>query len=352
MTEGGTARRRWTVRVVSGVAGLLLFILALQLMRRGAGGLEPFVRDLLGVDDAASALGFGWAAAYLVMSGSPVAAISLTLFVSGILDDIQTFVMIAGSRLGASLIVLVVGFLYALRGRDRGASLQMGLLSLLVTYTIYVPAIVIGILLLESGTFDAVRLAPPAGLVDAIGLVYDPIVELLARRLPFWALFIAGAAAVVAALQVFDRALPDFEKRSPVRGVGVQIYRPAVMFALGFVVTLFTLSVSVSLGILVPLSAKGLVRRENVIPYIMGANVSTFIDTLFAALLLDAPRAFTIVLVEMVAVALVSVAVLVFSYDRYQKTMLDILDRILRSRATLAVFLAVILVLPFVLLRT
>ena len=58
------------------------------------------------------------------------------------------------------------------------------------------------------------------------------------------------------------------------------LYRPVVTFLLGALVTLLTMSVSLSLSILVPLSMRGYVRRENVIPYVMGANITTFIDTL------------------------------------------------------------------------
>ena len=54
--------------------------------------------------------------------------------------------------------------------------------------------------------------------------------------------------------------------------------------------TLVTLSVSLSVTILVPLALKGYVRRDRIIPYVMGANIATWIDTLFAALLLDSPR--------------------------------------------------------------
>ena len=85
------------------------------------------------------------------------------------------------------------------------------------------------------------------------------------------------------------------------------------MFAFGSLVTLVTLSVSLSVTILVPLALKGYVRRDRVIPYVMGANIATWIDTLLAALLLDSPRAFTVVLTEMLAGGCVSLFVLVRS---------------------------------------
>ena len=84
------------------------------------------------------------------------------------------------------------------------------------------------------------------------------------------------------------------------------------MFLLGSAVTVVSMSVSVSPGLLVPLSARGYVRRENVIPYIMGANITTFVDTLVASVLMNKPESFTIVLVEMLSVSIVSLIVLMF----------------------------------------
>ena len=82
---------------------------------------------------------------------------------------------------------------------------------------------------------------------------------------------------------------------------------------------MISMSVSVSLSILVPLSHRGFVRRENVIPYIMGANITTFIDTLLAAVLLDNPQAFTVVLVEMVSITIVSAFILLLVYRPYER---------------------------------
>ena len=58
------------------------------------------------------------------------------------------------------------------------------------------------------------------------------------------------------------------------------------MFLAGCAVTTLTLSVSVSLTLLVPLVAKGHVRRSNTLPYIAGANITTMVDTLVAAILI------------------------------------------------------------------
>ena len=59
--------------------------------------------------------------------------------------------------------------------------------------------------------------------------------------------------------------------------------RPWTMFALGCIVATLTLSVSVALTVLIPLAVKGYVRRDEALPYIMGANITTLADTLVVA---------------------------------------------------------------------
>lgn len=90
----------------------------------------------MSADSLHTAIGFGWMGAYLVLSGSPVAAIALSLFSSGVISDTAALGMLVGSRLGASFIVLFVGFLYHLRGQSRVASIAVGVLAFLVTASI------------------------------------------------------------------------------------------------------------------------------------------------------------------------------------------------------------------------
>jgi Na+/phosphate symporter len=122
------------------------------------------------------------------------------------------------------------------------------------------------------------------------------------------------------------------------------------MFLLGASITLISMSVSVSLSILVPMSQRGFVRRENVIPYIMGANITTFIDTLLAAVLLDNSAAFTVVLAEMLSITIVSLIVLALFYRLYQEKMLELVNVITRNNRNLAIFMVTILVVPLILL--
>jgi sodium-dependent phosphate cotransporter len=343
-------------RAAFATLGLLLFILALWLLKRGAAGLEPLLASLH-VNGPVRALGFGWSMAYLLMSGSPVAAMSLTLFGGKLLSGLETFAMITGSRLGASFIVLLVGFLYWLRGQQRAASVSAGILSFLVTATVYLPALALGYVILNLGWLERISLAPGGAIHSALDAAFDPIVDLLAQQLgwPDLALFGAGVLVLLAALNTFDRALPEIDSTSSqFNRVTELVYRPILMVLLGAGVTSMTLSVSVSLSLLVPLTAKGYIRRENIIPYIMGANITTFIDTLFAALLIQAqpgePSAFVIVLTEIISVTIVSMLVLVQNYSLYQHTLERALEWILHDNRSLTAFVGLLFLIPLVLL--
>ena len=332
-------------------ASLFLFILAIILMKEGSRGLTPLVRDSLTITSAANSLGFGWLFAYIIMSGSPVAAAALTFFDAGAIDKLGSFAMISGSRLGASFIVLFIGFIYVLRGRDRTTSLSMGLLSLSVTGSTHLVGLVLGAGMLQIGALDAVQLNSGMLLNSVIDLIFGPFVRLFVSFLPGWSLFLIGLGIIMLSFNLFDRCLPQMTiKESQVGQMSRLVYRPWVMFALGAAITLISMSVSVSLSILVPLSARGFVRRENVVPYIMGANITTFIDTLLAAVLLNNPLAFTIVLVEMVSMTLVSVVILAVCYRRYERAMLDFVAWATAGNRNLALFVALIFLTPIILM--
>ncbi len=333
------------------VASLFLFVLAIMLMKDGARGLVPLVRDIFPINNMANSLGFGWLFAYVIMSGSPVAAAALTFFDAGVVDKLGAFAMITGSRLGASFIVLFIGFIYVLRGRDRATSLSMGLLPLSVTGTTYLAGLVIGTVLLQTGALNQVQLRSGMLLTSVIDLIFTPIVYVLTSFLPGWSLFVVGLGIIMLSFNLFDRCLPQMTvKESQVGHMSRLVYRRWVMFLLGAAITLISMSVSVSLSILVPLSNRGFIRRENVIPYIMGANITTFIDTLLASVLLGRPLAFTIVLVQMVSITLVSSFILFTSYRRYERAMLDLVTWVTADNRNLALFMIIIFVVPIILM--
>ena len=87
---------------------------------------------------------------------------------------------------------------------------------------------------------------------------------------------------------------------------------------------LLTLSVSVALAVLVPLVAKGHLRRANTLPYIAGANITTLADTLVAAILLGNQDAVRVVLAVTVSVTAWTLVLLAFAYPLLRRTCLSI----------------------------
>ncbi len=333
------------------LVSLFLFILAITFMKDGARDFGPFVRDRLAVTNFADALGFGWLFAYVIMSGSPVAGVALAFLDAGAVDKMGAYAMVVGSRMGASFIVLFIGFLYILRGRNRSTSLGMGLVSLSVAASMQVLALFVGIPLLQSGLLDRFQLGTGTMLSGLMDAVLDPISQTVQGILPGWGVFLLGLGIIMVSFSLFDRCLPEMTLKE--KGVGTisqLVFKPWVMFLLGSAITFVSMSVSISLSILVPLSQRGFVRRENVIPYIMGANISTFIDTLLAAVLLGNPAAFTVVLTEMLSLTVVAAIILLVNYEAYERNLLRFVDWTVADNRNLTIFMVSIFIVPILLM--
>lgn len=338
-------------RVGLGVLGFLLFTLSLGLMKEGAAGLDAFVKGYLSVTNAAASLGFGWLVACVVLSGSPVAAATLALLSAGALHPPQAFTMIAGSRLGASFMVLLLGLIYALRGHEQWTALSTGVLSLLLTGSVQLVTIPLGLLILSSGHLQGLPQPALTRLSILLNSGMEPVIGPLMGFLPNPALFLIGIGSVVLSFRLFDWALPQIRlEKTDFGEIPRLVYRPAVMFLMGLVLTLITMSVSVSVGILVPLSARGYMRRENIIPYILGANISTFVDTLVAGALLGDPEAVIVVATHMLCAVLVSLPLVLFAYRPYERAITKALTWIIRGNRNFALFVVVIFLIPVVLI--
>lgn len=324
-------------------------------MRDGARGLAPALGAA--VSSIPNAVGFGWLGALLVLSGSPVAATSLALLDAGAVSVDESYGMIVGSRLGAAFVVLVIGALYALRGRSVGrrAPISIGVLALTMTAVVYIPGGFIGLALLRSGWLSGLTLTPPPIFYDGTRAVTEPPVALLERlldpteMLPATLLFVIGVGLLLLAFRLVDELLPSLE-RAGVSERARWYVGPWTMFAIGLVAALATLSVAVALSILVPAVAKGYLRREQTLPYIIGANITTLVDTLLVGVLTgngDAPR---VVLAVGIGVTLVSVALLALTYRPLRRATFALQSAVLVSPARLGAFVAILFLLPIGLL--
>ena len=333
------------------IAALILFVVSLGIMREGAGSLAPIVRGHLAVTNVLDSLGFGWLTAYLILSGSPAATAALALLSAHALSPAQAFSMITGSRLGASFVILVIGFIYTLRGHERRQALTTGILCFILTGSVQLLTLPVGILILKWGWFAGFRWSLLERLPATIDSSLAPLMDQVIVALPGWLLFAIGIGLTALSFQLFDKAVPKLNLASTELGqVHHLVYQPGIMFLMGLVITVLTMSVSISIGILVPLSARGYIRRENLIPYILGANISTLVDTLMASVLLGDPRAVTVVLIHMISAIFVSLPIILLIYRPFQRAASDALVWINRTRKNFVLFVSAIFVIPIMLM--
>lgn len=342
--------KRAVSKLLHFLPAIFLFILAIQLMKSGAKALAPELEGTFPVDNAMSTLGLGWIGAYLVLSGSPVAAVSLSLFAAGALTNLQAFTMLSGSRLGASFIVLLVGFLYAMKSKNRRESTGMGVLALSLTAVVYVPGMFLGYGILKSGLLGGVQWTASEEVDGVIDRVWGPLVNVFVDNLPAGVLFLVGLGVILLSFKLLDGVLPQIDSDRAAGGKHHWLKRPWPMFFLGCLAALLTLSVSVALTMLVPLAAKGYIDRREAMPYIMGANITTLADTLVAAMILGRPEGVQVVLAEAIAVAIITIVYLLFLYKPLQNSIMKLDNWVVGTNRRLILFVACLFVMPGILL--
>jgi sodium-dependent phosphate cotransporter len=331
---------------------VLLFLFAVRLLGTATNAAAPALERLLRrivVGDAA-ALGIGWLGAYALANGSVVAALALSLFDAGVVSASQLFLLIAGSRLGAAAVVVFVGALdhlqterYSLR-----ESVSMGMLTFLVTHTIYLPVTVLGSVLLRSrhGRLDTSHgwsVGVPAPRV------FEPIATLIADGLGPGPALLLAVALLFGSLRLFDQVLGAVDTTTLRRRFFGHLERTWLSFGLGLLVTGATTSVAFSLGVIVPLYTRGYVERDELVPYVLGANLGTLFDTLVVAVVLDSAVGVAVVS-ELLAVAtLVTLGVLVV-HDPYARLVATVDDRLLADRRAFVAFVLSLVFVPLALL--
>ena len=342
----------WAVRLV---LALFLFVGALQLMKTGAANLDLLEPGGLLVANAGSTFGLGWLGALLVLSGSPIAAASLALVAAseqagaGVerFTEVQGFTMLTGSRLGAGFVVLVTAVVYALRGGQghRKAPVSTAVIALCATAVVYVPGSIIGLALLHWGPFARLEIVFPRQFADVVDLVYGDLLD-AAAALPAGVIFGTGLAVLLVSFKVIDTVLPELDERTLTGDRYDRLHRKWLMFGMGAAVALVTMSVSVALTILVPLVSKRYVSRDQIIPYIFGANITTLGDTMFAAFALESPGSVRIVLAEVIGTSIVSVFLLAFFYKAVRRRIWNFHVRFVKSPVRLVGFTTVLFLIP------
>jgi len=275
-----------------------------------------------------------------------VAAITVTFFAADLVSPAEFFLLMAGARLGASGMIVLIGGLEFLQER-RGTvmeSASIGILSFLVTQTIYIPATVVGYVTLPwlLSAFPTVRLGSDVGSGGGTGgTPTGALVDYLGPA----PTFLLAVGLLLFGLRSFDAVLDRVETdwlRRQFRGRVEGRWFPLV---LGFLVTGVTASVVFSVGIVVPLYNRDYVDRDEIVPYIMGANISTFVDTFVVIVALRAGDALSIVLWFVLVLTVVTGLAIAF-YRPYFAFVETMLDRTVENRVVFVAFFVLLVVVP------
>lgn len=336
---------------VLGLAAAVVFLGAVRLLGSSASHAAPWLREHLPflLSGDLPSLGSGWLAAYAALNGSVVAAVGVTLFVSGAVAAAPYLLIVAGSRLGAAAFVVLVGALDHLRRRGNlRRAVGLGVLTFVVTHTVYLPATALA----RSGVpavvgpagrlMRALRVELPG--MTAVGNLAGEVVEGVGAPAAF------GLALLLlfASVRLFDRMLDRVdEEELRERWLG-RLRSRWVSLALGMAVTLASVSVSFSVGVVVPLYNRGHVSRREIVPYLLGANLTTLADTAAVAVFLDSPPALGVVALLTAAVAIVT-AVALAAYPAYFGLVNAVAEAVETDRTVFALFAAALAVVPLLL---
>jgi len=333
-------------------AAVVLFLFAVQLLGATTTAAAPTLRRLLTsvVVGDSSALGLSWLAAYGLGNGSVVAALALSLFSAGLVSASQLFLMIAGSRLGAAAIVVFIGALdYVQKHRySLQEGVSMGVLTFLLTHSIYVPVTVIGYLLLPVATRSVGTVSDTPAIDGAAPSVFSGINTGITEAIGPAPAFLLALVLIFGSLQLFDRILGRIETPALRTHLFRHFKRTWLSFGLGLLITTMTTSVAFSLGVIVPLYNRDYVTRAELMPYVLGANIGTLFDALIVALVLPAPVGVTTVLLLLVTATGVTLVALTW-YEWYSWAIETVDNHLLEDRRAFVAFVVSLILGPLAL---
>lgn len=343
------SRARVTARSLLAVA---VFLASVRLLGEATGAISGDLTGILSAlhDHPVSALGLGWLVTYVLTNGSVVAALGVALSGVGPGESTLTLALVAGSRLGAAAFVVMVGVLdHHRRGRPLRSGLELGMLAFIVSHAVYVPATLLswvslpllGPPLAEAASrIDPTMLQP--GIVDA---VTGRLVVILGPGLAA----VTGVAGLFLGVALFDRALKEVDVQAIRERISLE--RRWLSFLAGLIVTGLTSSIAFSIGVLVPLFNRRGITRDDITPYVLGANVTTLIDTFVVALALRSWDAAGAVLGLMLMALLLSTVFMV-GYGASFRTLERMLDAVTATRTSFVLCLVTLLLAPILLIVT
>lgn len=315
---GRSALRGWavhTARLVALLALLYLFLVAVDVLGAGIGGLGADFTDQLfrGIDNPLVGLAVGVLATVLAQSSSVTTATVVGLVGAGVLGLEDAVPVVMGANIGTT----ITNTLASLGSIRRVAEFRRVFTGATVhdVFNVLVVAVLLPLELLarplstvavwlsgllgdvEAGEFDS----PVAGLVDDVtALIEQGAVGAVGEVAGPVLLIGLGLGAIFAGLYGITRNMRQVIAGPAERSLNAVLGRSGSLGILvGAVLTVAVQSSSIATSLLVPMIAAGVLSLENAYPITLGANLGTTLTALIAALAVEQIGGLQIALVHL-----------------------------------------------------
>jgi sodium-dependent phosphate cotransporter len=274
---------------------LYLFVLSIGMIKKASGVFAPSIRDyLFGNVGPLKAVSLGWFSTAIAQSSGAVSSVVITFTGNSIVDLPTAIYILVGASLGTTITALIISLVtVSSKRKDFRHGFEIGL-----CYAIYSAILIFVVLVLEYffGLFSMVSLFLAEGLQgrvrylqipDLIGIITDPLVGPLFERFNSLLLFLGSFVVLIFTLRFIGGSVVDVfggEDESR-RFINRHFDSKIKAYFLGVVLTAIVFSSSITIGLLVPLAVARLIGLRRSIPFILGADLGTFSDTLLVALI-------------------------------------------------------------------
>lgn len=373
-------------RCILVLCAVFLFMVALQLIRYSLQQASLYSFD---VDSIRAFLNswphgyaIGWIGNTVVLSGSPVAALGLGLYASGFQNDTTSLAaLIFGSRSGPDLLMFVIGFATLLKGRNIPQSFTIGILEFFTTLSMAATSLLMYLLFFQHKTWGVAltqHFSTYTGYSSLTELVISPLAKSIQSLAGPWLGLAAGLVILGVAMFTFDKFFAfvslDATEKDPshhtiltrwwhrmrfqwkmkhsgriTRWMHDYLKFSPLAFLLGALVTGVTLSVAISVALIIPFYAYGLMNERSAIAYIVAANITTFVDT-FAVAILTQHAEITATVIGIIAATAITGGIFLLLF-RYYARLIKYFAAAIASRPwAILAFIIVAILFPFPLL--
>jgi sodium-dependent phosphate cotransporter len=287
----------------------------------------------------------------ITMSGSPIAWAFIGLWEVLKIPANNLMSIILWTRWWVNSVLLITGLLMLLKWKSLRRALGITVIQFFVTLSVTLLSATFVFQLLKLDIFANIWDLLTSSITSSIGVwnLIEIVVNTFKLHIPWIInLLIIWLILLVWWLFAFDQNF-SFVKDEHIAKKIRKIESTQTAFLAGFILTALTMSLSISVTLLLPLYMRKVITRRHLIPYILGANISTLFDTLFLAIMTDSVIWIRVILAFITA-TIISVCIILFGFQYYRKIITFLTDTILDNKYYFILFLIIIMFIPLLFL--